>query len=247
MAVAYKEIVPEVFLKDYIECFWEHKNPIKKVEHTILPDGFFELIAEFKNGILFNIYIKGIHTEPLNITLQKNQTIYGIRFKYIAAEYFFKKPITELLNKTKSLPLDFWNLNKLSDNQFDQFISDISYQLNNYINHTKQFDIRKTKLSNLIYQSNIFSVENLSQKVGWSSRQINRYFTTQVGMPLKEYLKIVRCSSSYNYFSHGTFDFIKGFYDQSHFIKEIKKYCKTTPGMLLKNDNNQFLQIATHL
>jgi AraC-like DNA-binding protein len=35
------------------------------------------------------------------------------------------------------------------------------------------------------------------------------------------------------------------YFDQAHFIKEIKKYTGTTPKELHKNENVRFLQLST--
>ena len=36
----------------------------------------------------------------------------------------------------------------------------------------------------------------------------------------------------------------KDFFDQAHFIKEVKKYTGTTPKELYKNKNDRFLQLS---
>lgn len=38
---------------------------------------------------------------------------------------------------------------------------------------------------------------------------------------------------------------VKTYFDQAHFIKEIKKYTEKTPRELSKNENVRFLQLAT--
>jgi AraC-like DNA-binding protein len=62
---------------------------------------------------------------------------------------------------------------------------------------------------------------------------------------LKSFLNIVRCNSSYKDISKGNLFPSENYFDQAHFIKEIKRYTGTTPSKLFKNENVRFLQLAT--
>ena len=97
----------------------------------------------------------------------------------------------------------------------------------------------------MIYSVRNHSVSEISQKVHWSSRQINRYFNNQFGISLKAFQSIVRCYETYKDIARGELFPEKNFYDQAHFIKEIKKYTGATPTELKKNENDQFLQLLT--
>ncbi|MGL5890192.1 MAG: AraC family transcriptional regulator, partial [Bacteroidia bacterium] len=69
------------------------------------------------------------------------------------------------------------------------------------------------------------------------------YFNSRFGFPLKEFLKIVRCNASYKDIAGGNLSPQKNFFDQAHFIKELKKYTGKTPKELYKNENGRFLQL----
>jgi len=86
------------------------------------------------------------------------------------------------------------------------------------------------------------SVKELSEKVFWSSRQINQYFNQQFGMSLKAYCNILRFQASLSQIKEGKLFPQLNFYDQSHFIKEIKKHSGVSPKELYKNENSRFLQ-----
>jgi transcriptional regulator GlxA family with amidase domain len=47
------------------------------------------------------------------------------------------------------------------------------------------------------------TVYELSEKAGWSSRQINRYFTKQLGLSLKAYSTILRFRASLEHIAKG--------------------------------------------
>jgi hypothetical protein len=64
----YRELKVDGFLNNFIQCFWEYENIDTEIEHTILPDGYFDLIAEYEDGILKKVKLTGLWTKPI----QKN-------------------------------------------------------------------------------------------------------------------------------------------------------------------------------
>ncbi len=241
----YREIKPQGFLRNFIQAFWCYRNDKQAVGHTILPDGYFDLIAEFENGLLTVVKLTGIWTSPKHFNIPQNKTYLAIRFKLLAAEYLFNREIKSILNTSQQLPFDFWNINSYQSYQFEKFVCEIANRLEKSIKYLDRIDQRKIKLFNLAYQQNITTVKEISQKIPWSSRQINRYFTAQFGFPLKEFLKIIRFKSSHKQLSKGILYPEKEYFDQSHFIKEIKKYSGVTPKELFENKKDRFLQLLT--
>jgi AraC-like DNA-binding protein len=97
----------------------------------------------------------------------------------------------------------------------------------------------------LIYSSNgSLSVKELSEKVNWSSRQINRYFNEQFGISLKTYCNILRFRASLPHIKKGKLFPELNFTDQNHFIKEIKKFSGVVPKELSKNQNDRFILLS---
>lgn len=240
----YREIKPVGFLTHFVQCFWEYENTETDIEHTILPDGYFDLIAEFENGIFKSLKITGVWTKPTNVMIPKSTKMFAIRFKLLATEYLFQQEIKSILDTTKPLPADFWNINKYQSHEFDSFVSDITYRLDNSIKHLREIDNRKLQLFKFVYQDKPNSVKELAQRVFWSSRQINRYFNNQFGFSLKEFLKITRFKSSFKHISNGDLYPKNDFFDQAHFIREVRKYAGATPKELYKNKNDRFIQLS---
>lgn len=239
----YREIKPNGFFKNFVQCFWEYETIKSEQNHTILPDGYFDLIAIFENNILETVMLTGVWTKPINVFVPKSTKYFAIRFKLLAVEYLFQQEIKSILDTTKPLPHNFWNIDHYKINDFEKFVPNISNKLNNSIKRLSEMDNRKLKLFETIYKNDLKSVEKLSEKAHWSSRQINRYFNRQFGFPLKEFLKIIRCRSSYQDISKGELFPQKNYFDQAHFIKEVKKYTGVTPKALNKNKNDRFLQL----
>ncbi len=219
MISTYREKQPECLLGDFIECFWQYKNENSDRQYTILPHGYFELIAEFDSETLKEIRLRGIWTQPKKVLLSSSSTIFGIRFKLSAVEYLFNKSISCLLNTQISLHDDFWNISSYPDKGFDNLVDDLSNMLKTRLKGCNSIDNRKMKLFNMLYENVSYNVEEIADMVGWSSRQINRYFNNQLGCQLKELLNIVRCQTSIQFIVKGVYSAQKGFYDQSHYIK----------------------------
>lgn len=241
----YREIKPNGFLINFIESYWEYETSETDIEHTIIPDGYFDLIVEFDKNTLKFVKLTGVWTKPINVHIPKSTKIFGIRFKLLATEYLFQHEIKSILNTSENLPLNFWNIDTYQSNDFEKFVADISKHLENSIKHLKEIDNRKLKLFELVYGTKNLTVEKLSENIFWSSRQINRYFNQQFGFSLKTFLNVVRCNASYSSISEGKLFPSENYFDQAHFIKEIKKHTGTTPSQLLKNKNVRFLQLAT--
>ncbi|MFZ6013508.1 MAG: helix-turn-helix domain-containing protein [Bacteroidota bacterium] len=242
--MTYRELGVNGFLNNFIQCFWEYENTGAEIEHTILPDGFFDLIAEHERGNLLKIKLTGVWTKAIQVTIPTSTKIFGIRFKLIAAEYLFKEEIRSILDTSKILPSSFWGINTLPSDDFGKFADILSNQAMASIKRLKEIDSRKLKLFQHLYQDKNLSVEALSAQVCWSSRQINRYFNSQFGFPLKMFINIVRCNAAYPDIAKGKLCPQEEFFDQSHFIKEIKKYTGSTPAELHKNKNDRFLQLT---
>ncbi len=240
----YNEVKPTGFLKNFVQCFWEYDSENTQIEHTILPDGYFDLITTFHDDLISSLSLTGAWKSPINISIPKHTKFFAIRFKLLATEYLFQHEIKSILDTSKSLPLDFWNINSFNSTQFEKFVLELTEKLNHSIKHLKKIDTRKLKLFDLVYQNKLNTVAEIANTVAWSSRQINRYFNNQFGFSLKEFIKIIRCKSSYKDISDGNLFPQKDYYDQAHFIKDVKKYTGATPKELHKNDNDRFLQLS---
>lgn len=241
----YREIKTDGFLSHFVKEFWEYANHDKSVEHTILPDGLFDLIVEFADDQIHEVKLTGIWTEPINVKNEKTTRYFGVRFKLLAVEYIFNQEIKSILNTAKPLPFSFWEMDKYTENDFEKFVSDVLDKILQIAQNQKKINPKKLELFNLIYQKEYTSVERLSRSVGWSSRQINRYFRSRFGFTLKEFINIIRFKSAFRDISEGNLFPEKNYFDQAHFIKEIKKYTGVSPKKLYKNENDRFLQFST--
>jgi AraC-like DNA-binding protein len=148
-----------------------------------------------------------------------------------------------VLNEGRIITDDFWRFEQNDLRSLETFCRRATQKIQTI--SVEDIDSRKKKLFELIYSSNgSITVKELSEKVYWSSRQINRYFNQQFGVSLKTYCNILRFGASFKQISEGKLFPEQKFTDQNHFIKEIRKYAGVTPKELSKNENEQFVNIT---
>ncbi len=233
-------------LSDFVESFWMLQNQCDSdKEVIILPDGRIDLFFSQSVSTPFHVTLMGIETQPkYSITIKPHEIKFAISFKLLAAEYIFQDTVASLLDEAKILPADFWDFNSADINDFELFCEKATQKILSLL--PKEIDRRKQKLFDLIYSSGgAFTVKELSEKVFWSSRQINRYFNQQFGLPLKTYCNILRFRASFHQIKEGKLFPQQNFSDQSHFIKEVKKLSGVPPKELSKNQNDRFIQFST--
>jgi len=242
-----RTIKPPAGLNDFVESFWMISNKAAN-EHqiVILPDGRFDIIFSFNDKEFFQPTLKGLDIEPEQTAIPAKSNLYAISFKLLAIEYLLDEKAASLLNQGLNLPNGFWGISKNDLNDFTSFCEKASIKMTSLIK--PGIDNRKKQLFNLIYASNgTLTVKELSEKVFWSSRQINRYFQQTFGISLKAYCNIIRFKSSLQHIKKGKLFPELNFTDQTHFIKEVKKMSGVTPKELSKNTNDRFILLSAIL
>ena len=240
----YKHSKPDKSLTDFVESFWllqNHSDSDKEV--IVLPDGRIDLFFTQSATEPFHVLLLGIETQHGQATVTPKRQTFAISFKPLSIEYLFQNNIANLLDKAEILPSDFWNFSADDLNNFDLFCEKATQKIQSLL--PKDIDERKRKLFELIYSSNgALTVQQLSEKVFWSSRQINRYFNQQFGLSLKAYCNILRFRTSFQHIKDGKLFPQQNFADQSHFIKEVKKLSGVSPKELKRNKNDRFIRFS---
>lgn len=241
----FKLIKPDKSLTDFVESFWMLQNQTDSdKEVVILPDGRIDLFFAQSMTEPFHITLSGIETRADKAILAANTRMFAVSFKLLAIEYIIDQPVSDLLDYAKLLPVDFWDFNSTDLQDFDLFCEKASRKIQSFL--PDETDNRKRKLFDLIYSSNgAMTVKELSEKVSWSSRQINRYFNQQFGISLKAYCNILRFRASFPHIKEGKLFPEQNFADQSHFIKEVKKLAGVLPKELKQNQDDRFIQFST--
>ncbi len=244
LSVIYYEIVPSPVLAHFVQSFWYYENKgLEERSYAILPDGCFDLLFFGPEKRL----LTGIWEKRIDRTIAAGTVIRAIRFKPPAAEYLSIGPIAQLLNKNSQAPnhtLVDWIPYPKDD--FKNWVHQSERQLQGLLKDKASFDPRKINTFAILFDRNgDIPVRELSERVFWSSRQMNRYFRKMFGLTVKSYSNILRFYAAFRGLKENKALFPSYYYDRSHFNKEVKKYSKGTPGELRKNENDRFLQIST--
>lgn len=240
----YKAVEPDESLIDFVEnigMFLNHSDKAKEV--VLMPDGRVDLFFMKSQSEAFQTTLIGLETVPEQQDIPANAIAYKVSFKPLGVEYLLQTSIADILNGAKVLPNDFWEVTNDDLKDFDAFHKKIIQKIREIL--PKEIDERKRKLFKLVYESNgEIKVQQLSEEIAWSSREINRYFNKQFGLSLNAFCKILRFKASLEHIAKGRLFPELNFTDQTHFIKEIKKFSGVVPSELLKNKDDRFILLS---
>ncbi|PBQ30920.1 transcriptional regulator [Sphingobacteriaceae bacterium] len=244
MQLAIKSSLPDNSISHFVHSFWMLENNTgKEIPSTLLPNGMVDLTFMKRGSENWEAVVRGIDTVPSQVVIPVGTKMFSVGLKLLAVEYLLSDSIKDVLNYGKRLEKDFWEFKDSDLNNLKSFSKKVTSKIE--FMSIKDLDSRKKKLFELIYSSQgSITVKELSEKVYWSSRQINRYFNQQFGLSLKAYCNILRFSASFKHISEGNLFPEQNFTDQNHFIKETKKYSGVTPKELSKNKNDRFIDIT---
>ncbi|MEL1255377.1 AraC family transcriptional regulator [Flavobacterium sp. DGU38] len=243
--LVYNLIQPDSELADFVYCFSSLQNLSGFQEGVIIPNGKIDLLLCKTTDNQFQIMLMGLETKPKTMPKTNIEMFFAVSFNPLALEYIFHESIAQLVDSGKELPNDFWGFNINDLDNFEEFSQKASRKIKSLL--PKETDLRKHKLFELIFAADgEINIKELSEKVSWSERQINRYFNQQLGISLKTYCNILRFQASLHHIKDGKLSPQLNFTDQSHFIKEIKKLSGVSPKELFKNQNDRFLQFLVY-
>ncbi len=229
-------------LNDYCMCIWQMKSKYildKTIYNYILPDACIDIVIDFTTK---TICFAGFSKDTIPFELNHKIDYVGVRLKPSTFYYFYGIDADKVMDN----PIPFHqidNENKLneifnSDNTEERLRILKKYLLDKIKNtsNTKYIDIVNQLYENPKEQS----VLNLACNFGYNKRHLYRLFKTYYGVSPKVLLNILRLHLCLTLILENDANLIDianmcGFYDQAHFIKEIKKYTGFSPVKLLDN------------
>ncbi|MCJ8155785.1 AraC family transcriptional regulator [Chryseobacterium sp. SSA4.19] len=242
--LSFKLIQPDESIKDFVYCFSSLQNFSGQQQAVIIPNGRIDLIFSKTKDRKIQVALLGLETQP-QYPDQEFSDFCSVSFNPLAIEYIFGFPVADIINSGKLMPDDFWEVDADDLDHFEVFCDAMTEKINSLL--PEEVDVRKRILFELIFASDgEISVSEISGKILWSQRQINRYFNQQFGLSLKAYCKILRFQASLSHIKEGNLYPQLNFTDQSHFIKEVKQLSGVSPKELHKNENDRFLQFLVY-
>lgn len=226
-------------LQSYIDCYWEsHDMKGKEIYvYPSLPEPYINFY--FPVQVNEKAWIKGISSK--SDFFEMRSKLFGVRC-YLKGYIQLKiAPVSIIINQ-------FSNIENVGGEQELHLESDLSEATSfqeriglfqNYFENKMVSNISQ-KEENI---SNAFQyliteyrdpkvIQHYSEKSGFSTRTVNRWFTNYLGVSPKRLSRIARFHKALSgLYSHEGFGyyFDCGYYDQAHFIKEFKEFTGITP------------------
>jgi AraC-like DNA-binding protein len=211
---------------------------------VLVPDGRVDVLFSFSAEAPYRVLLLGLQNQPEDQVIAPHSTMFAISCTLLAVEYLLPAQGGSLLHDGRELPIDYLNMSAEDLQNFDTFCANASARLTQALPNA--VDPRKRTLFALLYASQgSRSVEALAEAAGWSPREINRYFTRLFGLSLKAYSSILRFRATWPQLKAGHLYADGDFADQSHFIREVRKYTGAAPKEVARNYDDRFIQFST--
>lgn len=228
-------------IEEYCMCIWEMKSKRildKSVSNNILPDACIDIVIDFtKNAICF----AGFSKETEDFKLNEKIDYMGVRLKPGAFYAIFNIEASKIMDNM--IPFEKIEKEYKLDRIFE-FVdaSERIECLKEYLLEKIDNKLKKEfiMIANELYENpSEQSVINISRKLGYNIRQLSRIFKRNYGISPKVLLNILRLHLCLTLLLDENMKLADvlvqcGFYDQSHFIKEIKRYTGISPLKLIE-------------
>lgn len=238
--IEYKEYYMEE-LKDCAMCIWtmQSKRKLDKtIYNYILPDACIDIVIDFQcSTILF----AGFSKETIPFQLSQTIDYMGVRLKPSVFYSIFHIDASSIMDA----PINFFHIEKNSHLETIFQLKNIKERISFLMQYlcTKMeegFHSEYVDIVNELYENpKEQTVELIAKRFGYDTRHLFRLFKKQYGISPKVLLNILRLHLSLTLLlekNQSLQDILEicGFYDQSHFIKEIKKYTGFSPLELIE-------------
>ena len=256
----YQKIQPCKLLAPFIESIWLQENdvnaavekfpPTKVVPANAIEIAFYfrDAFIELKNSYQYQLpktAVTGQKTQFKEYLASGKTGIVIVRFKPWGARPFLHLPLDELLNRNV-------DLNCILPQKFVRVIEEklpalktaearVKSVQNFLINRFDRnfFDERMAEAVLTIDQHHgRLPIGEIADKLSISKRQFERRFKTAIGISPKKYSMITRFQRALFYHKNGKYwpeiVFNCQYYDQAHFIKEMKNFSGLSPEAIFK-------------
>lgn len=249
----YQSSKPNPVLAPWVESYWRVQLDAGTTpkNETILPNGKIEMIFALQGNYkvtnrqttnIHQAWLSGIQHQPLNITYNGKSNLIGIRFHPYGLFPFLRLPVNETVNAVEPLT-------DVTGKLYEQLYESISQAtsalevfsiLDLFLIRTMDHDkVRQIKLLREITRQLKVQPEQpiskLAEGLSVSQRHLGRVCHDHIGVTPKLMARVYRFEKSFSHlYSQKEEDDFKalidlGFYDQSHFIKEFKRFSGMTP------------------
>ncbi len=251
----YQTFEPSDDLSALIKCYWILESPKaeQSEKQTIVPDGCMEMIFHYGDAyrqytetgdsiIQPHSFVFGQLTRPLEIEPTGTTGIFSVRFHPNGFFPFASIPIKEMENR--AVPLndlfgvagDEIGQKILASGSTSERILSIESFLLSRMTDTETIDrVVASTVETIITANGQLSVDELSKQLRINRRQLERKFSSAIGLSPKQLSKTIRLQSALKMLLNNSFSNLTSlahegeYYDQAHFIKDFKELTGLTP------------------
>lgn len=267
MHLRFRHIEPHFRLKKYIEKMWVFESSGKMPADDmklVVPNGNIKLTLSYNNGVVadlnnrsysskqHDITLTGLIDVPVVLDVEEDTTTetIGIEFSPLGAYRFFNFNLQEIQNQILSLSDLIGTIGKHLIGQINdaepahQKISLLQQFLIDQLTINPQDQIFDYCIDKITDSKGRITIKELEKKTGYTSRWLNMKFNDKLGVSPKNLCSIIRFKQYYEAFITGrerSFfrnDFYDYYYDQSHFIKDFKRFTGLAPTRFEKQTNH---------
>ncbi len=249
----YQIFEPDSGLAPFIKCYWTLDSPKIDIpqSQTIVPDGCMEMI--FHYGDLYKQYIDGKAvvqprscvfgqlTRPLEIEPTGVTGVFSVRFHHDGFVPFTTIPIKEMDDRAISLEKLFGAYGTdleekvLQSCTTEEKINTVESFLLERLNTETTDRIVRSTVDILLKVNGKISIDELSKQTNINRRQLERKFSSAIGLSPKQLSKTIRLQNALRRLLHKEYSSLTAlayeseYYDQTHFIKDFKEFTGYTP------------------
>ena len=250
----YHVYTPSPELQPFIKCFWSLEDEKKEepVKQRVLPDGCMEMIFHYED--LYKQYFEdgssilqprsfvfGQITKYIEIAPTGSSGIISARFLPEGISPFINMPVTSLENKAVAIGemfIDGSSLEKrvINANNNEERIKLIESFLLSKLVEPNTIDAITRSCVEVIFQSQgQIGVVELAGKMNINRRNMERKFSSAIGMSPKQLARVARLQSTLKMLEQKKFASLtslayeNGYYDQAHFVKDFKEFTGMSP------------------
>jgi len=238
----YQEYEPTDVLKEIVFNYWKFSVPLgeEPLYHVIPPDGCISLtftINQYLPSTL--VEFSGAGFEMKEVEIPPSTTFIGIRFQPGTFNLIFPHSIEELKFK-------------FVDASHDEELKSLAEEITPEFDNFKTFDQlllprikghKDTRIAEavqmIIEQKGDISLNEMHKLVPLNERHFQRIFKRLVGVSAKEFTRLIRIRHALIDLVHNNnkltdVAYDHGYYDQSHFNRDLLKLSQKSPSQLKK-------------
>ena len=248
-------------LKGYVEKIWVFESDGKVPDDDmklVVPNGMVKLVIPFKNGLYgkmegwemlskeSKVTLIGICDKPSIVEVQEDSASgsIGVEFNPMGVYRFFSVRQSEIRNTIHPFSDVFGRQALLLEDMLAneplvaKKLGIVERFLLNIFS-TKEDSVFEYCTKRIAQTKGLVTIRQLEKETGYSSRWLTMKFEEKIGVSPKNLCAITRFHTSYQAiaFNTGKDDIYNLYYDQSHFIREFKRFTGLPPAKFEKQVN----------